>query len=175
MIGDLFPNLFASLCGGFFVLVLLALGIFLIVFSVRSRKKAEESQAWPNTTGSITLSEVKRIVNRDDDGNESYAFIPSVEFSYSVAGQSYSGKRLAFGGSIAQKDPAAVQKGLERYPVGAQVTVYYNPEKPSEAVLERQAGGIKWAMTLGILCLVLSFCIACPLLYGLISKLISLA
>lgn len=174
MSGELFPILFANLCGGIFVLALLVLGIYLVVFSLRSKKKAEESQNWPGTSGTVTLAEVKRSVNRDEDGNESYAYYPSVEYTYPVGGQTLSGKRLAFGGMVAQKNPASVQKNLERYPVGGQVTVYYNPEKPSEAVLERQAGGLKWGLIVGIICLVLSLCIACPLLYGLISKLVTL-
>ena len=36
-------------------------------------------------------------------------------------------------------------KVVQRYPVGAQVMVYYNPEKPSDALLERgMPGYVKW-------------------------------
>ena len=42
------------------------------------------------------------------------------------------------GGSFAHKV-------VERYPAGAQVMVYYDPNKPSDAVLERgMPGYIKW-------------------------------
>lgn len=174
MSGELVPVLFANLCGSIFVLVLLVLGIYLVVFSLRSKKKAEESQNWPNVPGTVTQTEVKRSVNRDDDGNESYAYYPKIEYTYQVGGQTLTGKRLAFGGQVAQKNPASVQKDLERYPVGGQVNVYYDPNKPSEAVLERQAGGLKWGLIVGIICLVLSLCIACPLLISLIRNLTSL-
>jgi hypothetical protein len=174
MSGELFPILFANLCGGIFVLALLVLGIYLVVFSLRSKKKAEESQDWPAVPGSITAAEVKRSVNRDEDGNESYAYYPKVEYTYQVGGETLTGKRLTFGGQVAQKNPASVQKNLERYPVGGQVTVYYDPVKPSDAVLERQAVGMKWSLVIGIICLVLSLCIACPLLFGLIRNLTSL-
>jgi hypothetical protein len=113
MSGELFPFLFGSLCFGFFVLVLMALGIYLVVFSLRSKKKAEDSQNWPGTPGTITLTEVKRSVNRDDDGNESYAYYPKVEYTYQVGGETLTGKR-----------PASVQNDLERYPVGGQVTSF---------------------------------------------------
>jgi len=174
MSGELFPILFANLCGGIFVLALLVLGIYLVVFSLRSKKKAEESQNWPNTPGTVTLAEVKRSVNRDEDGNESYDYFPKVGYTYQVGGETLTGNRLSFGGILAQKNPASVQKILERYPVGGQVTVYFDPNKPSEAVLERQAGGLKWGLIVGIICLVLSLCIACPLLIGLIRNLASL-
>ena len=174
MSGDLLLVLIVSLCGGIFVLILLALGIYLVVFSLRSKKKAEESQNWPSTSGAVTLAEVKRSVNRDEDGNESYAYYPKVEYTYQVGGETYTGKRLAFGGVLAQKNPDSVQKTLERFPLGGPVTVYYDPEKPTDAVLERQAGGLKWGLIVGIICLVLSLCIACPLLIALIRNLTSL-
>ena len=170
----LVPILFANLCGGIFVLALLVLGIYLVVFSFRSKRKAEESQNWAGTPGTVTLAEVKRSVNRDEDGNESYDYFPKVEYSYQVGGETLTGKRLAFGGILAQKNPASVQKTLEHYPVGGQVTVFYDPNKPSDAVLERQAGGLKWGLVVGIICLVLSLCIACPLLISLIRNLTSL-
>lgn len=173
MSADLFPVLFANLCGGIFVLALLALGIYLVVFSVRSKKKAEESQSWPGAPGMVTAAEVKCSVNRDEDGNESYAYYPKVEYTYQVGGETLTGNRLAFGGQVAQKNQAAVQKSLERYPVGGLVTVYYDPARLSEAVLERQAGGAKWSLVIGIICLVLSLCITCPLLFGLIRTLTS--
>lgn len=37
---------------------------------------------------------------------------------------------------------SGARKVVERYPAGAQVMVYYNPEKPSEALLERGMPGI---------------------------------
>jgi hypothetical protein len=172
--GELVPVLFANLCGGIFVLILLAFGIYLVVFSIRSKKKTEESQNWPSTTGTVTLAEVKRSVNRDEDGNESYAYFPKVEYSYQVGGETLTGNRLAFGGVLAQSNPAPAQKTLERYPLDGQVTVYYDPEKPSDAVLERKAGGMKWGLIVGIMCLALSLCIACVLLIALIRNLPSM-
>ncbi len=166
------PLLFALLCGGVFVLALVALGVFLIVYSMRSRKKAEASQSWPSTVGRITAAEVKQSVSRDDDDREHYAYYPSVEYEYQVAGQTYTGKRIAFGGTVATSNPNQAAAQLDRYPVGGEVTVYYNPEKPSEAVLERKAGGFAWGLAVGIVCLVLGACIACPLLIGVVRNLL---
>jgi hypothetical protein len=36
---------------------------------------------------------------------------------------------------------SGARKVVERYPAGAQVMVYYSPEKPSEALLERSTPG----------------------------------
>jgi hypothetical protein len=155
------------------ILLLGAVGIFLIVSSLRSRKKAEASQGWLNTSGRITTAEIKRSVNRDDDGNESYAYYPAMTYDYEVRGQHYTGKRITFGNIVANSNQAKVAAELARYPVDGEVTVYYNPEKPSEAVLERKAGGSTWGLVVGIILLSLGACITCGLLFGWVRDLSS--
>jgi hypothetical protein len=57
-------------------------------------------------------------------------------------GQPYQGTRVRPGPDVGG---SGVRKIVERYPAGAQVIVYYNPEKQSEAVLERGTPGyINW-------------------------------
>ena len=165
----LVPMSFALICGGFFVLVLLALGGGLIFYGLRSRQKAEASQSWPSTTGQIIRSEVKQSANTDDDGNTSYSYYPSVEYTYQITGQTYTSKRLVFGALKGYGSSAKAVADLQPYSLGGQVTVYYNPENPSEAVLERKAGALSGMMIIGIICVVLSLCIACPLLIGVIN------
>jgi len=173
MPGDLFPLIFALLCGGIFVLALAALGIFLIAFSLRSRRKAAASQSWPVTHGQITKAEVKQSASTDDDGRTTYAYYPAVEYAYQIGEQTYTGKRMSFGGVVAYGSRSKAEANLARFPVGGQVAVYYNPEKPSEAVLEQKAGGFAWGMIVGAICLVLGACIACPLLMGIVTRLLS--
>jgi hypothetical protein len=162
MSGNLLPILFAVLCGGFFLLVLLGLGIYLIIFSMRSKKKTEDSQNWPSTTGTVTLAEARKSIT------------PHVEFTYQIGDQTYNGNRLSFGGVVGKNNQAAVQQSLASYTPGSQVTVFYNPQDTSEAVLERKAGGFKGGLAIGIICVVLAACIACGLLVALISNLGSL-
>ena len=172
MTDNLFPMLLALLCGGIFILALGALGIFLIFYSIRSRKKAEASQAWPSTMGRIVAAEVKRSVSTDDDDRTRYSYYPSVQYEYSVGSQTYTGKRIAFGGVTGYSSESRAAADLAHFPQGSQVAVYYNPEKPGEAVLERKAGGFAWGMVVGIICLLLGACIACPLLVGVVNNLL---
>lgn len=174
MTENLFPILFALLCGGFFLLILLGLGAYLIIFSMRSKKKAEESQNWPSTTGSVTLSEARESISRDSDGDERVSYFPYVEFTYQIGNQTYTGNRISFGGVVGKSNLAAVQQSLSRFAPGSQVTVFYNPQNNAEAVLEQKAGGFKGGLAAGIICLVLAACIACGLLVTLISNFSSL-
>jgi len=162
---DAGPQVFGLLCGGFFFLVTLAGGIGLIFFSKRSKKKAGLSQAWPSVPGTITRSEVQRNSSSDEDGGTSYFYTPAVEYTYSAGGQDYTGKRISFGGTAGHSSPAKSQAVLANYPLNSTVLVFYDPAKPGDAVLERAAGGgTKAAMIIGIILIVISVMIACPLL-----------
>lgn len=158
---DLIPLIFGSLCGGFFILVLAGVGVYMIVVSLRSRKKAESSQAWPHTLGQVVRAEVKRTSNTDDDGHISYTYHPEVEYTYEVAGQTYSSQRLMFGAIRAYNTTAKAQRTLARYPVGSQVTVYYDPAKPADSVLERIAGASTSMLVIGIAMILVSACVTC--------------
>ncbi len=158
---DSFPLIFGLLCGGFFVLLFVLCGAGLVFFALRSRKKAEESQGWPGVSGQINRSGVKRSASSDDDGNTTYSYSPAVEYSYQVGGQSFTSRRMVFGAVKGYSSPAKAEKELARYPAGAAVTVYYNPENPAEAVLERTAGGFNAMLIGGIICLVIGLCGVC--------------
>jgi hypothetical protein len=54
-----------------------------------------------------------------------------------VNGQSFTGKQVAFGAVRGYNVPAQAQEQANRYPVNTAVWVFYNPQNPSEAVLER--------------------------------------
>jgi len=165
------PLAFALVCGSVFILALGAIGAFLIVYGVRSRKKAAASQAWPSTEGWITSAEVWESRSTDDEGHVRYAYYPTVAYTYTIEGRSYAGKQISFGGVRGHGTPTKAQEALTRFPVGAQVSVYYDPTNPAEAVLVREEGAAKWALAGGIFCLALGACIACPLAIGVVRNL----
>jgi hypothetical protein len=165
---DKLPLGFGMLCGGFFFLLTLIGGILLIVYSEKSKRKANSSQFWPNINGTITVSEVRQSSSTDDDGNTSYAYYPHVEYNYTLAGQSFTGKQIAFGGVQGFNSPGNAQAAISKYPINAPVWIFYNPQNPAEAVLERTLSGAgKVAKIIGIILVVLSVLIACPLIIGL--------
>jgi hypothetical protein len=162
------PASLGLICGGFFFLITFVIGLVLLLNSTRSKKKAGASQQWPGVPGSIVVSEVRQSSSTDDDGHTSYSYYPHVEYSYAVLGQQYSGKQVSFGGVVGTGNPKNAQVMIAKYPLNSPITVYYNPQNPAEAVLERAAGaGAKTSKTIGIILLVLSALIACPLLIGL--------
>lgn len=155
--------LLSVLCGGGIFLLLAGLGVFLIIFNQRNKKKAGASQSWPSAAGQITQAYVRQSTSTDTDGDMSTYYYPHLEYTYTVMGQTYTGKRVAFGAETGYGNDAQASAKLSRFPAaGSPVTVYYDPQNPAEAVLERRAGGTTFMLVAGIICLVLSLCIVCP-------------
>lgn len=154
--------LIGVLCGGFFFLLFIGLGVFLIYRTQQGKKKAQLSQSWPATQGQITDSHVSRSVDTDSEGATSTMYSARVEYSYQVGGQVYSGHNIGFGFTPSYSNQSKAQVTAARYSVGSTVTVYYDPSNPSEAVLERQASGSNASMILGIIFIVIGVCLACP-------------
>jgi hypothetical protein len=153
------------LCGGIFVIVTLAAGIGLLLYSANTRKKAEGSAQWPSVPGTITTSEVKESSSTDEDGQISFTYTPHIEYTYDVAGQTYTGKKVSFGAVLGHGNAGPAQTAAARYPVQAPVQVFYNPANPADSVLERTPGGGNNATRIiGIVLIVISILSACPLL-----------
>jgi hypothetical protein len=112
------------------------------------RKMAAVSQ-WPSTMGSVIMSRIEQ--RSSDDGYTDY---PVVQYSYQVAGQAYQSLKLAPGPEVGGSGAGKI---VARYPPGAQVMVFYDPQNPSEAVLETKAPA-QWLMWL---ILVIFDCVLC--------------
>lgn len=148
--------------GFVFSFVFLLLGVIFLVIGVVATQRSKTALTWPVIPGTIFRAEVVRHEDTDSDGIASVSFEPLVEYQYSLMGQPYTGKRIAFGANRFN-----YKKALEivsRYPVGAQVKVHYNPEKLKDAVLETTAAGGKLFTIIG----------TCMLAVGVVVLIISL-
>jgi len=148
--------------GFVFSFVFLLLGVVFLIIGVVATRRSKTALTWPVIPGAILRTDVVRHEDTDSDGIASVSFEPLVEYQYSLMGQAYTGKRIAFGANRFN-----YKKALEivsRYPVGAQVNVHYNPEKLKDAVLETTAAGGKLFTIFGI----------CMLAVGIVVLIISL-
>jgi len=131
-----------------FVLLFLNAVFLGIIFFMR-RKMAAVSQ-WPSTMGSVLSSRIEQ--RSSSEGG--YTDYPVVQYSYQVGGQTFQTIKLAPGPEVGG---TGARKVVARYPAGAQVMVFYNPQNPAEAVLERKAPA-QWIMWL---ILVIFDCVLC--------------
>jgi hypothetical protein len=121
-----------------FVLVILNVVFLTIIFFMR-RKMAAVSR-WPAVVGTVIASttEWRRSGN---DGSSEY---PVVHYTYQVNGQIFQGMKIAPGPEMGG---TGAKKVVARYPAGAQVMVFYDPQNPTDAVLEKKAPA-QWFMWL---------------------------
>lgn len=163
---NLSQGLILLICGGAVLIGTAALGFFLIAYSQRSRQLAQVSQRWPQAQGQIVRAEVEMSVSHDSDGRSIQRYYPMVEYAYTMGGQTYTSRRIAFGATNTYGRVAEAARELARYPLGQSVPVYYDPARPTEAVLERKAHGVATAWVAGVFCMLLGGCLGCGLLSG---------
>ncbi len=121
-----------------------ALGVFLLLVPTTCLgwliggeiDKALSAPNWPTTTGVIIGSKVGTSTTGGGSVPRSTQSVAIVEFEYEVNGTEYYSPVVNILG-VGHEDPSAV---VARYPVGAEVTVHYDPDNPAEATLETDIG-----------------------------------
>ena len=115
------------------IAVLVGLGIFLYRRSKMRDVAKATAQSWSSTMGVVTMSTIQ--IRRT---SRSRSEVPVVGYQYQVNGQAYTGGTIKAGEQYFNvRLYGDAQKTIARYPVGAQVMVYYNPANPAESALER--------------------------------------
>lgn len=100
-------------------------------FSVPMTEEAEASESWPTSIGTIINSEVNQSV---DDGTTMYS--AEINYQFNVENKSYVGNKISLAsGGTSTSSLREIKKDLQKYPIGKEVTVYYDPELPNNAVL----------------------------------------
>jgi hypothetical protein len=134
---------------GFFALA----GVMLLALLRAARRQAAAASGWPVTTGRIVSSTVEHYRTRVGgarSGTMATFYEPVVEYSYRVNGREYHSTQLSFGGRVADSEELAQAKAA-KYPANTEVVVHYDPDTPSNAVLDPK---IAYAMPLLVLTIV---------------------
>ena len=117
--------------------------------------KARKTLRWPTVEGAIEQS---APTSEADD------LLPHILFSYTVVAYTYQ-RTLEFPDGT-NPSPELATSYAKKYPVGAKVSVYYNPDQPDQATLEPGLARGDWmipalgiaAMAFGIFALFFSSC-----------------
>lgn len=120
--------------GGFVLLCVVALSGYLSLSSAIKLYDYWNSANWPTTTGIITHSQP------DNVAGPGVVMGPRVEYDFSVNGENYLSSR--WGLPLVDAGPGSNISGvLTRFPSGAEVVVYYDPEQPQRALLDTSLQG----------------------------------
>jgi len=131
--GMIFLTIFIIICSLVpFVAIFGGLGWYIYRRSKESTAMRQASQSWSQTQGVVILSRV------EVSGGEITSVTPRVVYQYDVNGQRYQSEQIRAGDRFMQMTSSrSAYDTIDRYPVGTQVTVFYNPQNPTEAALER--------------------------------------
>lgn len=123
---------------GIFVIVAAALNLIFLAIIYFMHRKAKTAAGWGSVTGTVLASGLERRRSSSNSGSVNY---PVVLHSYRVMGQDYQSNVIAPG---LQVGGSGAPKVVERYPIGSQMTIYFNPQNLEEAVLEKKALALLW-------------------------------
>ena len=102
-------------------------------------KKSREMEQWPRATG--------KIETIDHDAKDSDS-LPEIIFSYQVSGKNNQRKFEFPEGT--HPLPELINTYKNKYPVGASVEIFYNPEQNDIATLEPSSQGDCMILVMGI-------------------------
>lgn len=123
-----------SVVGSIFAIV----GFILVIFVAKPMiDKAERSESWPTVTGVVTHSELES--HHDSDGT---SYSADIHYEYRVKEEVFQGEVVWFGDNVQTNFRSSWQKVVNKYPVGQEVDVHYDPEHPEICVLEP---GVFWS------------------------------
>jgi hypothetical protein len=117
------------------VVIVAGLGVVLFLVGFFQMKKSRASGSWPSTVGTVQKAEI--YSDWDGDPESTSALAIRVEYQFQASGREWTGTRIRFD-QIRYASTRQAQKALGNYPVGGPVQVYFDPQNPSECVLEKK-------------------------------------
>lgn len=125
----------------FALIGLVSLGVSVVLY-----RKARQTGNWPTTQGKILSAEIVERI--DDENGKSYQ--TKILYNYSVNDTTFTADVLWPGFSTRNYDIGFALQIRDRYPAGSAVPIFFNPEKPDEAVLACRKWE-RWPLWLGLI------------------------
>jgi hypothetical protein len=126
-------------------------GVGAVLYGLRQRQRQQASASWPSVQGRVLSAEIKRQVTTS--GNKArtreISYRPIVRYEYEVNGVRYESSRVAFG-DVRGRTEEDVRQLLNQSMRAGSLRVFYNPQKPADAVLlNTEKSGIVAYMLVG--------------------------
>ena len=121
----------------FFLTILAGFAGLLIFATVYKYFEVLIAARWSSVPGTILSAKVVQRKAGGTGRDQTHAELRNfaeITYEYAVQGKRYRAARVSIGEDLGNY---RVEETLAKYPVGARVTVFYNPTNPGEAVLER--------------------------------------
>ncbi len=144
--------------------------LILLLLALIQAAPAMGAREWARANGMIVKAFISAQTD-DENANAKLWYVPQVSYTYFARGAQYVAQRVHFGAPLKRAARDRAEQELARWPIGARVTVFYNPKAPDSAVLRRQAphaGKLGW-LAVGVFALASLACALAFLLPGWIN------
>src|SRR5437867_12360848 len=101
-----------------FPLVIGAIGLMLIAYSLAALRQARATLGWPSVTGTVLRSQLESGETVREKKQKFTLYNAEVEYGYMVNGKEYVSDRIRFD-LQGQPDPADAKRLVDHYPVGS--------------------------------------------------------
>ncbi len=102
------------------------------------KMKVKKSMSWPSTHGEVIQAEVVLTGCESGNVNSSPGHAAMILYQYHVRDRRYKSDNFTIGGNVSTGSKEKEENKVRQYSVGTTVEVYYNPENPEDACLERK-------------------------------------
>jgi hypothetical protein len=136
-------------CLGGVGIIFILVSLLAATTAIKDWRRYRESESWLPATAQIVSGNISA-----QRGSKTTSYVINIRYAYTVFGQSYEGGQFSFGSEGTGYDTRKrAEKVVAQYPTGSQVTIYYDPNNPQQAVLKRNydSTGAILAMIVGIL------------------------
>lgn len=127
-----------TICVGMLFLVFMAISASTFVAGLRQMSKSKAVLNWPTTTGRVLESRVLHSSGTQFGSRGGRMYEAYVKYAYEALGQTFESSRVAFG-SVSTSWSSPAERTVAQYPAGSQVQVFFDPDHPSEAVLQQES------------------------------------
>ncbi|WP_242337627.1 MULTISPECIES: DUF3592 domain-containing protein [Anaeromyxobacter] len=128
-----------------FALALCSAGALMLAMAVRQSSRGRESRHWTRTLGRVVESRVELLNEADEQRSRRWGFV--IRYAYEARGRAQGSRQIWIGSAgVAYEDEERALEWVERFPKGAEVTVWFDPAAPSQAVLVPGVPGAQVAL-----------------------------
>ena len=146
-------KVFLGKLAGLLLLCGILFGAFVVAVAPFEMVKKSQAELWPSRNAIIT----KSYANHKRSSKGGLYWHPEICGTYNDSGESFCVKRVRYGTFRMGEGQASALEDVARYPVGRVVKVYYDPEHPTDTILEARSSWREMTILfgLGIACLLM--------------------
>jgi hypothetical protein len=119
-------------------------GIGILAVGYYFQRRTESIEKWPSTYGKVISAEIKEVIstrrtsgkNVNQESKTTVSYYPSIKYEYYASGKKHISDQISISVD-GRSSPEYIQPILDKYKPGSKVRVFYDPENPDDAVLEK--------------------------------------